>query len=69
MNFNYSYKAFVITVLLLGNLYLLFYFVKLPSNQTVPEEAYEIEYALEELIPEEDLAQVSEKNITRLPKI
>ena len=63
MNFNYSYKAFVITILLLGNLYLLFYFVKLPSNQIAPEEEYEIEYALEEILPEEDIAKVSEIKI------
>ena len=63
MNFNYSYKAFVITILLLGNIYLLFYFVKLPSNHIVPEEEYEIEYALEDILPEEDLAKVSEEKI------
>tara|TARA_B100000809_G_scaffold266571_1_gene329978 strand:- start:6798 stop:7496 length:699 start_codon:yes stop_codon:yes gene_type:complete len=63
MNFNYSYKAFVITILLLGNLYLLFYFAKLPSNYRVPEDEFEIEYALEELILEEDIAQVSEEKI------
>ena len=63
MNFNYSYKAFVITILLLGNLYLLFYFVKLSSNHIAPEEEFEIEYAIEELIPEEDIAQVSEEKI------
>ena len=61
MNFNYSYKAFVITILLLGNLYLLFYFVKLPSNQIIPEDEFEIEYASEEILPEEDLAKVSEE--------
>jgi hypothetical protein len=63
MNFNYSYKAFVITVLLLGSLYLLFYFVKLSSNHIVPEEEFEIEYAIEELIHVEDIAQVSEEKI------
>lgn len=64
MNFNYSYKAFVITLLLVGNLYLLFYFVKLPSVKTaVPEEEYEIEYAIEEILPEEDLAIVSEEKV------
>lgn len=63
MNFNYSYKAFIITVLLLGNLYLLFYFVKLPSNQLIPDEEYEIEYAKEDILPEEDLALVPNKKI------
>ena len=63
MNFNYSYKAFVITILILGNLYLLFYFIKLPSNSIILEEEYEIEYALEEVITEEELASVSEEGI------
>jgi hypothetical protein len=63
MNFNYSYKAFVITILILGNLYLLFYFIKLPSNSIILEEEYEIEYALEEVITEEELASVSEEEI------
>ena len=61
MKFNYSYKAFAITILILGNLYLLFYFIKLPSNSIILEEEYEIEYALEEVIPEEELASVSDR--------
>ena len=63
MEFNYSYKAFIITILILGNLYLLFYFIKLPSNSIILEEEYEIEYALEEVITEEELASVSEEEI------
>ena len=63
MSFNYSYKAFIITILILGNLYLLFYFIKLPSNSIILEEEYEIEYALEEVITEEELASVSEEGI------
>ena len=63
MSFNYSYKAFIITILILGNLYLLFYFIKLPSNSIILEEEYEIEYALEEVITEEELASVSEEEI------
>lgn len=61
MNLNYSYKAFIITILILGNLYLLFYFVKLPSNQTIIEDEYEIEYAQEEITPEENLALAPNK--------
>jgi len=63
MKFNYSYKAFAITILILGNLYLLFYFIKLPSNSIILEEEYEIEYTLEEIIPEEELASVSIEKI------
>ena len=63
MNFNYSYKAFVITILLLGSLYLLFYFVTLSSNYIVPEEEFEIEYAIEELILDENIAEVTKGKI------
>ena len=63
MNFNYSYKAFAITILLLGGLYLLFYFVKLSSNYIVPEEEFEIEYAIEELILDENMAEVTKGKI------
>ena len=63
MNFNYSYKAFVITILLLGSLYLLFYFVTLSSNHIVPEEEFEIEYAIEELILDENIAEVTKGKI------
>ena len=62
MKFNYSYKAFAITIIILGNLYLLFYFIELPSNSILLEEEYEIEYALEKVIPEEELASVYRKN-------
>ena len=63
MSFNYSYKAFVITILLLGSIYLLFYFVKLSSNHIVPKEEFEIEYAIEELILEEDIGEVTKGKI------
>ena len=42
---------------------MLFYFIKLPSNSIILEEEYEIEYALEEVIPEEELASISEEEI------
>ncbi len=63
MKFNYSYKAFTITTLLVGNLYLFLYFMKLPKTNSVPEEEYEVELALEELFPEENLATISTENI------
>ncbi len=56
MNFNYSYRAFLITSLLTGILVLLLYSIKL-SKQKVEtnEETYNVVMAPEELLPE-DLA-------------
>jgi len=62
MNFNYSYKAFVITLLLVGNLYLILYFTQLPSSTDVIEDEYEIEYIQEELL-EEKIASLSSEKI------
>ncbi|MCF6306749.1 MAG: hypothetical protein L3J09_02215 [Flavobacteriaceae bacterium] len=62
MNFNYSYKAFVITLLLVGNLYLILYFTQLPSSTDVIEDEYEIEYIQEALL-EEKLASLSSEKI------
>ncbi len=63
MNFNYSYKAFLITTLLVGNLYLLLYSVKLSKVEEPEQENYDIEYALEDLFPEEKLAALSTENV------
>ncbi|MDN3722817.1 hypothetical protein QRD02_00360 [Aequorivita sp. SDUM287046] len=58
MNFNYSYRAFIITSLLTGILVLFLFSVKL-SRETVEtnEETYDVVMAPEELLPE-DLAIV-----------
>jgi hypothetical protein len=56
MNFNYSYRAFLITSLLTGILVLLLYSIKLSKERVeVPEETYDMVIAPEELLPE-DLA-------------
>jgi hypothetical protein len=52
----------VITLLLVGNLYLILYFTQLPSANTVIEEEYEIEYIQEDIL-EEDLASISSEKI------
>lgn len=62
MNFSYSYKAFVITLLLVGNLYLILYFTQLPSSTDVIEDEYDIEYIQEELL-EEKIASLSSEKI------
>jgi len=61
MNFSYSYKAFVITLLLVGNLYLILYFTQLPKSAEQNEEEYEIEYIQEEFLEEELASNSSEK--------
>ena len=60
MNFNYSYRAFLITSLLVGNLILLLITVKLQkrTDSETEEEALAIEYA--ELITEEEELALSE---------
>jgi hypothetical protein len=53
VNLNYSYKAFLITSLLVGNLILLLVSVKLTkSEEIVEEETMAVEYA--EIFPEEE---------------
>ncbi len=56
MNFNYSYRAFLIASLLTGNLVLLLYSFNLSSENEKTLKEYDIEYASEEIIPEEELA-------------
>lgn len=57
MNFNYSYRAFLITSLLFAILFLGMYSIKL-SRYTVEssENQLDFEYALEDLIMEEEMA-------------
>lgn len=59
MNFNYSYKAFLITALLVGNLYLLLYSVELTKVNPIEEQSYEIDYAIEEPILEEEIKETA----------
>jgi hypothetical protein len=60
MNFNYSYKALVISALLVGNLVLLLYGIKLGKEKAPVIEEYEIEISAEVLdILEEELLESS----------
>ena len=61
MNFNYSYRAFLITSLLFGILFLILFGIRLKGKQQEEEAAYDIEYALEELLSEEEKEE-SEEN-------
>ena len=51
MNFNYSYRAFLITSLLFGILFLGLYSLKLGSVDVPEEPQYDVEYIAEELQP------------------
>lgn len=53
MNFNYSYRAFLITSLLFGSLFLLLWSIKLSSEVPVELENYDVEYTVEEELLEE----------------
>lgn len=60
MNFNYSYRAFLLSCLLVGNLVLLLVSVKL-SGEKPPEESFApLEY-LDEFPEEETVIDISEK--------
>ena len=60
MNFNYSYKALIISALLVGNLVLLLYGIKLGKEKVPVVEEYEIEISAEILdILEEELTKAS----------
>ena len=54
MNFNYSYRAFLITSLLFGIMFLAFQSVKLSTYEEFVEENTDIEYSLDDLIVEEE---------------
>lgn len=60
MNFNYSYRAFLITCLLFGILFLILYTFKLGSGYAVEERSYDVEYLEEEApLTEEELAELA----------
>jgi len=54
MNFNYSYKAFLVSIILIGGLILFMFLLKLPKKIVPNENMYAMEYVVEELIPEEE---------------
>jgi len=61
MNFDYSYRAFLITSLLFGILFLILYSFKLKSMQLSEEQNYRIDYSVEENIPDEKQDESTEK--------
>lgn len=57
VNFNYSYRAFLITSLLFGCFILILYSIKLRGNRVEDDFAYDVELAQEEDFLEEKLEQ------------
>jgi outer membrane biosynthesis protein TonB len=53
MNFNYSYRAFLITSLLTGCLVLFLYSIKLKRKQIATEQTYDVVMTPEDLLPED----------------
>jgi flagellar biosynthesis GTPase FlhF len=58
MKFNYSYKAFLIATLVVGNLFLWLYVVKLSKRPASNTKSYSIEYLSEDLMNVEELSKV-----------
>lgn len=65
MNFNYSYRAFLITSLLTGSLVLFLYSIKLKGEiNIVNDKEYDIQYDKELKLPdEEELKLISTENV------
>jgi hypothetical protein len=63
MNFDYSYRAFLITCLLFGILFLAFKSINLSKYVIAEEENFDMEYSEEELLLEEELATLSQPDL------
>lgn len=62
MNFNYSYRAFLITSLLFASLFLGMQSIKLSRYKVEIEDRLDVEYVLEEISPEEETINDLEKS-------
>jgi len=56
MNFNYSYRAFLIACFLIGNIILAFNLIVISTGPIPQEEAYSVEYSEEDLFPEDEVS-------------
>ena len=63
MKFDYSYRAFLITCLLFGILFLAFKSINLSKYVIVEEESYDVEFSQDELLLEEELTALSELDL------
>jgi len=64
MNFDYSYRAFIITCLLFGILFLSFKSITLSKYTIEIEDDYDLQYIENPIMPQEDLASISEREVT-----
>jgi len=64
MNFDYSYRAFIITCLLFGILFLSFKSITLSKYTIEIEDDYDLQYIEDPIMPQEDLASISEREVT-----
>jgi hypothetical protein len=63
MKFDYSYRAFIITCLLFGILFLILYSAKLGDGFPVDESSYDIEYNDDVPLPEDELAKLNSEEM------
>ena len=63
MNFDYSYRAVIITCLLFGSLFLILYSAKLGKGFPVDESTHDIEYNDEFPLPEDELASLNSEDL------
>ena len=63
MKFDYSYRAFIITCLLFGSLFLILYSAKLGDGFPVDDSTYDIEYNDEFPLPEDELAKLNSEEL------
>lgn len=67
MNFNYSYRAFLLTSLIFGCFFLILYSIKLRGHQAVEDDfAYDVELIPEELLDVEDEPEESEMELAEI---
>lgn len=66
MNFNYSYKAFLITSLLVGGLVLLMFGLQIAKKAEIEEKIFPIEYSIKDILEEEEKEELAS---SKPPKI
>lgn len=63
LNLNYSYRSLLITTLLFGILFLAFKSITLSKYEVVKEESFDVEYSEEDLLLDEELASLSQRDL------
>lgn len=63
LNLNYSYRSLLITTLLFGILFLAFKSITLSKYEVVKEESFDVEYADQDILLEDELASLSQRDV------